>query len=236
MHCIEPATTFAVQNGVSTLDTVVLENVLVHLEPCLLHGIAIIKDRFCGHQTINRASISLSRWLRTSSKHDDLFRALNSQMRVHLEIVNAERHEGAEDAAFQIIRHIYVHSAESFLWVYSKRQRKMIKSPLAQQLGQICHMVDFVSKPGSLLFYNKVGGRSREHLELGMPVGSHVFASADVAADQVATCILEFLSGRRWERAIEGRWTHLCSVQRKFLICCLLGNILPRALRDVQIQ
>jgi hypothetical protein len=204
--------------------------ILIHMEPCAMHGIALVKNRVGSVKSITAALVSFTKWLRVSANHDAFAKALIESVRATLVIRSTPKLDEHRSRAQAFIDLLFGGAASSYLWK-KDRHGNQVKKSLLTDLEEVLQYCSFdVGGPASV-FWNSVEEGSDEHLVLGMAVGSKLYNSREQGIERVGAAFHNFFCGRTWVVANEARWTHIGLTSRRWLIGLLFGRSLVEALK-----
>ena len=207
-------------------------NLLCHVEPCALHGVALVRSRGKVAKQIASALYSFTRWVRIFKNRDALVRTLFSLIKTNLQIRRERRPEEDMERNRQILESVCGDLTSSeYLWNKPKHGGPPQKKPLLLTLEAVRDTVSV-----DLVTYNFVEEDSDDHLVLGKAVGSPITEDRRELEDLAATPLLDFLSARAWATATESRWTNVYSVLRRFVIGSSFCRLMPRAPTDLQVK
>ena len=207
----------------------------LHLEPCALHGVALVKQRCSWLKSIMTALRSFTRWLRVGKNLQGLSEHLTALIRGGVVVRRAERPQEARERAKKIVELLYGDlETSTFLWRTCKKTNAKVKSVLLLDLESLIDSLDFDANATKFTFWNYVSVDSEDHKVLGKAVGSAAIETAEQAGDRIATPVLGFLTGRAWVDAVESRWTNFFASLRRFTIGIAANNVLPIALDELR--
>jgi hypothetical protein len=186
-----------------------LPRILIHTEPCGLHGVAIVKSRSPPLKKMGAAFYSLTRWLRVYSNMTDLTTAVHAIIEGGgVVVLDAQRPANLKRDGLALIEHLYGQLDSPFLWTFSKRLGSKVKTNFHKNLLALVDTIDLCAKPegGSLTFYNRVSADSDAHIIGLLPIGAVIYQTQQECNDQVSIVVLNILTGRGWLDATESRF------------------------------
>lgn len=206
-------------------------NLLLFVEPCAAHGLALIKNRPNENKVFIASTHSFSalmrQWRVSSALRDQIVHVVKS----HLKIERTPCSDAVVDRNHRLVAALYGPEDANFLQRVGRDGTKT-KSSLAADLDAIRAVCDMDAKSGpeGLVHHCFVGEGSAEHLR-GLPLGSACCSSRSESVDKVAVALVNFLLHRPWDRSSENRWTYVLNTLRKLAIGYACKQILPYALR-----
>ena len=207
-------------------------NLLIHVEPCALHGIALVKSRAKVSRSVAAALFSFTRWVRISKNHEALamalYKVIESRLTVRQEARPAELRQRGE----ALVKALYGEFESEHFWKKNKTG-EAYKTTLLTNLEDICKVHDFGSAD-PFVFWNSVAEGSDDHVVSGKRIGATVTRDRKEMVNRIARPMLDFLSGNAWVAATESRWTNFFRVLRRFTIVCAANRLLLEALKDVK--
>jgi hypothetical protein len=186
--------------------------ILVHTEPCGLHGMAIVKSRSPPLKRMGAAFYSFTRWLRVYGNVDGLTVAIHHLLEGHVEVRDEQRPPHMKRHALALIESLFGPLDAPFLWTFDKRRGIKVKTQFHLDLLSLADTLEFCTPgdDGSFVFYNRVSADSDAHLVRGLAVGAKIFETSQECSDQVVAVVLNFFTGRGWLDATESRHNKTC--------------------------
>jgi hypothetical protein len=209
--------------------------IFIHVEPCALHGVALVKSRAPSAKNIVSALHSFSRWVRIEKNISALTDRMSEIITSSLKVRRAQRPPEIQQRGLKVIELLYGDLQTSeYLWRIDKRTQRKVKTRLHEELEALIGVVDFAGKGGAFVHWNYVEESSDDHRILDKPVGSSVCSSREESATRVAIPLLNFLVGRSWVTFTESRWTSVFCVLRRFTIGLAANRVLKDGLCEIK--
>ena len=206
-------------------------NLLLFVEPCAAHGLALIKNRPTENKVFIASTHSFSALMRQWRVSQALRDQIVELVKLHLKIERTPCSDAVVDRNHRLVTALYGPEDANFLQRVGRDGTKT-KSRLASDLDAIRAICDMDAKSGpeGLVHHCFVCEGSAEHLR-GRPLGSACCSSRSESVDKVAVALVNFLLHRPWDRSSENRWTYVLNTLRKLAVGYACKQVLPHALR-----
>jgi len=211
-------------------------NILLHTEPCFVHGVALVKNRAQGASDFLSGASTFSartrNWRFNQALRDDMLALVQSHLVVTREACPPE----ISAASRNLVEKLYGPLDSDYLWKARKRSRVRKPSGVLQDLESILAVVN-LGQGGlcDMRHYCCVAPGSAD-AAAGKLVGQPCCASRDEAVEKVATPLINCLLHRPWSQQCESRWTMAMTTLRRVAIGTFAFGLLPAALRSLKVH
>lgn len=209
-------------------------HVMLHVEPCGLHGCALVKQRCPQAKYLSAAMCSLTRWLRISNNFEALASAVARKVSEMIHICEEPRPEGNLEMSRRSLQLVYGPFSQDYFWSVDESGTRKKKS-LLEDLEACCAVVDLRADQGRLVCWNIVGPTSEEYLSGALPLGARINKTKEECVQYLLVPILNVVCGRAWVSAVESRWTNMMQTAKRLMACTLIGNVVFDALADIKL-
>lgn len=107
----------------------------LHVEPCGLHGVALVKNKSPSSKQIMSALYSFTKWVRVGKNIEGLSSQIATLIKNNLHVRRAPRPQGARSRSLHMLEVLYGKLEDSeYMWHDSKKHQRKVKSSLLEDL------------------------------------------------------------------------------------------------------
>lgn len=210
-------------------------NVLLHAEPCVVHGLALVKARPRG-DTASIISVShtfstlLRQWRMTAALRNSIIKLVSENLVVRREA----RPATIAIAARQLTDALYGGAESQHLY---KTDRHGVRQPgrLLEDLQALAAVVDLGSGDLSNLTHWCFVDTADNDADTDAMHGAACCRSREESIEKVVVPLLNWIVNKAWDTSAVNRWTYVSTTLKKLAVSCLAHRILPEALKDMQL-
>jgi len=206
------------------------DNLVLHVEPCVAHGVALVKSRPQRAKEIVRSSHSLAALFRGWRFATTMRTTIISQVRSKLKTKRAVRPASSIAKSHRLIDFLF--GGDDCAWLWKKKNGTRTPGNLLVDVRALADVVD-LGVSCELVHWCFVTEGSAEHAA-GLEIGAPCCKDFEERVEKIAVRIINVIIHKRWEKSADGRWTYTLPALRKFALG-FLTRVFPDCLSDIYV-
>lgn len=207
-------------------------NVLPFAEPCVPHGIALVKNRLCIPGSIVPPSHTLSALMRGNKFVCALRDVMLSTLRGKLNVVRAPRPQTSVEESLRLAGALLGDLDAD--WLYTRGpDGARVPGALLRDVQTLVGTLELGDSSGAVTHWCYICEGSPEH-RAGGRVGDACCATPEDALEKLAVPVVNLLLQRPWSRSSENRWTYVVVTLRRIALGFITSKVLPDSLRELK--